>query len=41
MYFSSVLVAKQTSKHDKYWVAILIDEGSILGGVSFIACFLG
>ncbi|KAL9110271.1 MAG: hypothetical protein Q9227_005178 [Pyrenula ochraceoflavens] len=41
VYFSSGLVTVQTSGRGKDWVGIFIDEGSIVGGVSFVIWFLG
>jgi hypothetical protein len=38
---SSLLLTTQTSSHSIEWKQMLLDEGSIVGGITFLTWFLG
>lgn len=41
IHFSTNMVTRQTSSHGTDWKKIIVDEGSIVGGVMFFTWFLG
>ena len=41
LYISSMLVTTQTSARGTSWIKMILDEGSIVGGITFVTWFLG